>query len=394
MDTWDIQADWRAQQATPDGAIFPVYESRRATCPVQRVALAPGKEAWVVIGQSEVEQVLLDTETFSSAQYLFGPELTIPIELDPPVHSHFRRILNQLINARTASALEPRVRQHAIRLLTPFVAAGGGDLRPIAEELTLKVLCDLLGISDAEWEMIHETQKGLVASEIAVTDDEMVSNRFAALKPVMDYAQNLIDLRRANPSEDFVSGLLDAKVEGRSLTNSEIIQIMVLILMAGHETTRTAIEGSTLLLAQHPEEQARLRADPALLRNAIEECLRIESPVQALNRKTTTEVSLAGVTIAAGAQVMPAYGAANFDEGAFRCPADFQIDRSANRHFAFGRGIHTCLGAPIARMELRVFFEEFLRMTKSFSVSGNVQRADWPDSTLCRLDVQLVPSEW
>jgi cytochrome P450 len=386
---WNLPVDWERAQESSGGAIDPVYRERRSQCPVQRIRLANGNETWAVIGQSEVTTVLMDTVTFSSAQYLMGPELLIPIELDPPQHGSFRRVLNRLISSRTAVALEPTVRSHAESLLKPFVMAGGGDLRPLANELTLRTLCALLGVSDQEWQVVHESQSALTASDIAKVDVGTVAARFAGIRPMMDYAQTLIDRKRVQPGEDLVSGLLAAEIDDRRLTDKEILQIMVLMLMAGHETTRTAIEGSTLLLASHREVQQRLRADFSLIPGAIEECLRVEAPVQALNRKAVKDVELAGRRIAAGDQVMPVYGAANFDPEAFSCPATFDIDRKVNRHFTFGRGIHTCVGAPIARMELRVFWEEMLSRTSEIRFVGRVDREMWPDSTLRSLRIEV-----
>ncbi|WP_219894291.1 cytochrome P450 [Aquisediminimonas profunda] len=387
--TWNVFGEWAALQNRAPMPLEELYGAARAACPVKRISMPDGSPAWAVLGQAEVDKVLMDTGRFSNEMNQFGPTRMIPMESDPPEHTPYRRILNRLIDTKKAEQLTPAVRGYVGGLLQPLLDAGCGDLRPVAEELTLRVLCRLVGVPDSEWTVIQESQAGRKPGEVANTTEEAVKHRFAALVPVIDYAHGLIEQRRASPEDDLVTGLLQSKIGDRPLSDDESLQMLMLVLLGGHETTRSALLSAVMLLALNPDVQARLRADPSLIPQAVEECLRIEGPVQGLFRLATEDVELAGQRISRGELVMPFFGAANHDPAYFERPTQFDIDRPKSRNYAFGRGTHLCVGAPIARMEMRVFIEELLARTSSFAITGSFEREGVPDLSFRRLELTL-----
>jgi cytochrome P450 len=368
-------------------AVAAGYNELQQKCPVQRMAMPDGSCFWAVLGSAELDSVLKDHATFSSAIVHFGDIPSIPIELDPPRHTHYRRVLNAVINHATVKALEVDVHRYVVELIDTFVAQGGGDIVPVTKALPLRVLCKLLGVPDEDWKNLQQTQTDLVPGDLVSDTADAGKARMAGLAPVLAYAQKLIQLRRSAPANDVVSKLLAAQVDGTPMTDHEALQMMMLLLLAGHETTGNALSGCVLLLSMHQNVQHALRTDPTKIPAAVEECLRTEPPVQTLDRQATRDIELGGQKVTAGAKLLTVYGAANVDERAFASPQNFDPTRTPNRHFTFGRGIHACVGAPIARMELRIFLEELLSRTQSFTIRDGFSRNRWPDIGLNRLDI-------
>jgi cytochrome P450 len=392
-ENWDLAGSWEPVRTGDEVAIAQAYEAARGRCPVQRVTLPGGANFWAVIARDEVAEVLNQPGVFSSAIANFGTAPRIPLELDPPVHAGYRRMLNRLINQSVATTLEPEIRRYVVEALVPFIANGGGNLVPLATEIPLRVLCRLLGAPEEDWKVILETQAKLVPADSLNIKEGAAAARFALLKPVTDYALSLIARSKAQPGDDLVSRLLVTTLEDRVLTEDEVYRIVVLLLLAGHETTKSAIAGSTFLLTRHREVQEKLRADPGLIAQAVEECLRLHAPVQGLNRVAARDVEIAGVAIKKGEHVVPVYGAANLDGSAFESPALFSLDRKPNHHFTFGHGIHTCIGAPIARLEIRIFLEELLSRTSTVELNDIVERrVNWPEVAFQHLNIEVVPT--
>jgi cytochrome P450 len=369
------------------GGVAAGYNQLQQRCPVQRVAMPDGSCYWAVLGSTELDSVLKDHATFSSAIVHFGDLPAIPIELDPPRHTHYRRILNAVISHATVKALEVDVRRYVVEMIDAFVAQGGGDIVTVTKALPLRVLCKLIGVPDEDWTKLKQTQTDLVPGDVVLDTPDAGEARLASLAPVLAYGQQLIQLRRSAPADDVVSKLLAAQVDGTPITDYEALSMLTLLLLAGHETTGNALSGSVLLLSMHQDVQHDLRTNPAKITTAVEECLRTEPPVQSLDRRATCDTELGGQKIAAGDKLFTVYGAANVDERAFTSPQSFDPTRTPNRHFTFGRGIHACVGAPIARMELRIFLEELLSRTRSFAIRDGFSRNRWPDIGLNRLDV-------
>ena len=366
------------------------YGQLQQKCPVQRMSMPDGSTYWAVLGSAELESVLKDHVTFSSAIVHFGDMPSIPIELDPPRHTHYRRILNAVLTPAVVKSVEEHYRRYVVEMLTALIAEGGGNVVPGAKALPLRMLCRILGVPDEEWKSLQMTQTDLVPRDMISDQNNAATDRLAGLVPVLEYAMKLIQQRRAAPADDVVSKLLASNVDGVPITDQEALQMMMLLLLAGHETTGNALSGCVLLLAQYSDVQQSLRDNPEKIATAVEEILRTEAPVQTLDRITTRDTEIAGQKIAAGDKLLTLFAAANSDKCVFAEPEKFDPARTPNRHYTFGRGIHTCVGAAFARMELRVFIEELLSRTQSLTVRDGFTRDRWPVLGLTRLDVAVV----
>jgi cytochrome P450 len=381
---WEPNEAWApvARAEATDAAT--AYAEARARCPVVRVEAVFGG-FWAVLGHDELVEAALATETFSNVVPLFATRRP-PLECDPPEHQFYRRMLNGCFARDKMKLLEPGIRRFAVEMLEPLLATGSADL---AVEFTYpfptRVLCLLLSLPDEDWRLIKEWTEA--ALHLGGQSAPGSSERIAAEERIRPYMLELIAARRERPGDDLVSALVGGDHELPSLDDETILGIVMMLFSAGHGTTTSAIGNLVLRLARDPVLQERLRRDPALLPAAIEESVRIDAPQQARPRVATQDADLAGRQIAKGDWVWLVFGAANLDERAFVRPAEFDLERSPNRHVGFGRGIHLCIGAPLARLEIRVFLEELLARTTGFELAGPVARlAAWP-----RLGVSSLP---
>jgi cytochrome P450 len=350
---------------------------------------APGGEGfWVVSRHSETLAVLRDCETFSSEGAPgragggttlddlprgLGPGVMLNMT-DPPRHTVVRGLVNGAFKPRTIARLEAELRART-RAILDGVDGGACDfLRDVAAELPLQVIASLLGIPQEDRHRIFEWTTAFV--DYADRDLGESSARLAAAAGgLAAYGRELIAMRRARPGDDFFSIALAG-----GLRDEELLPFLSLLLVAGSETTRNAIAGGLLALLEHPAEFAALRAavaggDEALLASAVEEILRWTSPT-AYNRRTATrDVALGGQTIRAGDKVTHWYPSANRDEAVFAGAGRFSLRRTPNPHLAFGHGTHHCLGASLARTEIRVVFEELLGRWDEIELAGPVEWA-------------------
>jgi cytochrome P450 len=284
---------------------------------------------------------------------------------------------------------EPRVRALAIEMLITLIEAGDGDfVADFSYAFPTRVLCMLLGVPDDDWKLINEWA---AATDRAVGRQAPGSHaHIAAGEELRPYMLSLVEQRRVSPGDDIVSGIIHGDPELPSLADEAIVGVVMMLLSAGHNTTTNAIGNLVLRVARDPDLQGRLRSEPHLIPLAIEESLRIESPQQAMRRTATKDVELAGQPIKQGELVWLVFGAANLDSSAIEDPTTFRLDRGTNRHQAFGRGIHLCLGAPLARLEVRVVLEELLARTESIEVAGTVNRTEWPRMGVTSLPLRTI----
>jgi len=350
---------------------------------------APGGEGfWVVSRHSETLAVLRDPESFSSegAQGRAGGGTTLDDlprglgpgamlnMIDPPRHTALRGLVNPAFKPRTIARLEHELRGRT-RAILHGVSGGRCDfLRDVAAELPLQVIASLLGIPQADRHQIFEWTTAFV--DYADRDLGESSARLAAAGAgIGAYGRERIAAKRARPGDD----LLSVAIAG-GVRDEELLPLVSLLLVAGSETTRNAIAGGLLALIEHPAELAALRAalargDGAVVASAVEEILRWTSPT-AYNRRTATrDVELAGQAIRAGDKVTHWYPSANRDEAVFAEPDRFRVARVPNPHLAFGHGAHHCLGASLARTEIRVVLEELLPRWAEIELAGPVEWA-------------------
>ena len=270
------------------------------------------------------------------------------LNADPPVHSRLRSLVSQAFTARRVEALRPRITAIAQRLLDALPASGSVDLlEAFAFPLPITVIAELLGVPLEDQHLFREWTTILLAPR----GNQLEPLRKTAIQ-LQQYFQGFLARRRAEPRDDLTSALLAAEEQGDRLTPVELMSMVFLLMVAGHETTVNLLGNGVWALLRHPEQLARLREDPSLMETAVEEMLRYCGPVRhTTSRFAVEELEFAGQRIPAGEMIVASLLSANHDAEQFPEPERFDIARTPNRHIAFGSGIHFCLGAPLARLE-------------------------------------------
>jgi cholest-4-en-3-one 26-monooxygenase len=365
-----------------DGPPHEVFRQLREEAPVCFLPEPDGPGFWAVTRYEDVVAVSRDAATFTSAPRVFiqdpddavGDE-HLMINIDPPRHTKLRKIVNRGFTPRQVAVLEPRVREIVIGLIDAAAARGAFDLvTDVSVELPLQVIAELVGVPQADRHRVF----ALTEVMMSIGDPDFgytVEDARAAITEMFTYADALAQERLAHPGDDLLSLILRADVDGEALTPIETDFFFMLLMNAGSETTRNLITGGMLTLFEHPDERARLTADPTVLPTAIEEMLRWVTPVMHFRRTAARDVELGGRTIRAGDKVVLWYTSANRDEQAFPDAGRFDVSRTPNEHVAFGAGgPHFCLGASLARLEARVMFEELITRVPGLAPAGPVQR--------------------
>jgi cytochrome P450 len=287
------------------------------------------------------------------------------LNMDPPDHREYRKLAFGWFTPRSLRKLQPRVEAIARRILDDIMRDGEiaecDFVTDVAARLPLKVIAEILGVPERDERLVFELSNQGVGSQDPEFRQEGLSareSRREALRSLFSYFANLAAERRSNPRDDLATVLANAKVNGHVLPDTELLSYFGLIAVAGHETTRNATSGGLWALLEHPDELKRLQEDPLLLNTAVEEIIRWSSPVIQFTRTAVYDVELRGQKIRAGDTLVLFYPSANRDEEVWDDPFRFRVDRSPNPHLAFGIGEHFCLGANLARMELRVMFRQ------------------------------------
>jgi len=355
---------------------YPAYDQMRNSTPVFR--LLPF-DLWLIFDFEGVKRVLVDHDVFSS-DLSHVPGNGNPGEwfifFDPPRHTKLRALISKAFTPRVVANLEPRIRELSRQLLDQTIERGEMDLAAdFAVPLPMLVIAEMLGVPVAEWPRYKRWSD--VILKLANTfsrDEEAVRtvNEYGAVTEEMRlFLPDLIAQRRAAHQDDLLTRLVEAEVDGERLTQAEILGFMQLLLVGGQETTANLLNNAVLCFLENPDQLARLRAAPDLLPSAIEEVLRYRAPVQWMPRATRRDVEMHGQVIPAGKLVLPMIGSANRDPKQFRDAGRFDITREPNQHVAFGHGIHSCLGAPLARLEARIALADFLERVKGFALASD-----------------------
>lgn len=292
-------------------------------------------------------------------------EPLLPLELDPPEHTRYRALVNPLFAKPRIDAMRPDLEALATRLLDRYVADGGGDvMAAFAHPMSLGSLARLMDLPEEDEPRWFDWVERMYSNAILDSEDHA-----RAAHEAEAYIDELIEARKREPRDDFLGQLLRAEVDGHRLSDADVRQFGMVMLLAGYETTSGAMGMSLMHLAAHPELRAQLFRDPAGLAHlAVNELLRFVSPVQVFGRNAARDLELHGQTIPAGDVVLLGYGAANHDPDAFDDPDTVRLDRHPNRHVAFGHGRHLCLGANLARLELTIMIEQFAARFPEFHV--------------------------
>ncbi len=348
-----------------DGAFWgrnPHEELRwlRENAPVWR---DPNSGVWGVSTYALVREVSSSPHLFSNAGGIRpdAPPGPMMIDMDDPEHLKRRRLVNRGFTPARVRDQEELIRSTTVSLLEAAADRKSFDLVwDLAAWLPLIVIGDALGVAPPDRERLLQWSDDLL-KPLGSSDPNALGGALVASLAYRDYTLEVIEARRANPTGDLMSILAHAEVDGERLDDEEIVTESLLILIGGDETTRHVISGGAFQLLSVRERWAALAADPSLLPTAVEEMLRWVSPIKNMARTATEDVELGGERIAAGDKLLLLYPSANRDRAVFDEPDTFDIARSPNDHVAFGFGAHYCLGASLARLELRVMFEEILR---------------------------------
>jgi cytochrome P450 len=353
---------------------FPSFRRHRAAQPVGPI----GPNTWAVFRYDDVSRVLSESSTFSSRcragqqGSLFADSL---IDSDPPRQLQLRALVSQAFTPKSVEALTPRIAAIADELLDRALPPGRMEvIRELAAPLPAFVIAEMLGLPRGDWGRLKDWS------------DRVVSVHGGAARTAYDemaaYFVDRSEERRREPRDDLISRLQAAQVGDDRLTTAELTDFCSLLLISGHETTTHAIANALRCVTEHPGAWERLRDDPALLPSTIEEVLRYRSPVQQMPRVTRVAARLGGHDIPAGALVVAMIGSANRDEEKFSDSEKFVMERSPNPHIAFGRGIHYCLGAPLARIEMTVVLSGLLERVDRLRIVPGSRLTPFPSSII------------
>ncbi len=377
----DVQRDdWDPRDASVLKDQRAAYDQMRERCPVAHSEFM----GWSVFRHEDVEAILVDPATYSSA----SRHVAVPNGMDPPEHTRHRAALAPQFDDEQMRRLEPRCREIASELLGRMLADGEGDVvYAFAEPLTLRTLCAFLGWPEQQWDFLGGWTHG--NQQAAFTRDPSAGRALAKL--LSEHVRGSLEAHRQAPAGviDVTHALLMTDVDGERYDDDAIVSI-VRNWIAGEGTVAGGLSLLILCLANDPVLQDRLRADPSLISAAIEEILRVDDPLVANRRTTTKEVEIGGRTIPAGENLTLMWIAANRDPGAFDDPDKVRLDRDMDGSMVWGHGIHLCLGAPLARLQMRVALEELLARTSRFEVAGEVRRSVYPSDGLAEFSLRLA----
>jgi cytochrome P450 len=333
---------------------YPAYARLRKRTPVWRIPDSPGAGQWLVSRYAEVQRVLSDPRCSAERQRAAVGFARTMLSSDPPEHTRLRSLVSQAFTPRRIAGLRPRIEKIADELLVPARGETQIELMSqLARPLPAIVIGELLGVPPKDRAHFRSLAGQLLSRHDASAGGEL-GPALSAIGSLGVLLAGLIQERRQEPGDDLISGLLAAS-EGRdSLREMELLSVLLLLLIAGYETTTNLIGNGMLALLRHPREIERLRGDRSLLPSAVDELLRFDSPVQATARVAREELELAGERIPKGALVQVLLGSANRDPVRFEDPDRLDVGRSTNEHLSFGWGVHYCLGAPLARLEAQV----------------------------------------
>jgi cytochrome P450 len=388
-----------------------VFARLRATAPVSSVISPEGGRTWLVTRYDDVRAAFADPRLAKDWATHMTPEGFSPdddparaylsrhlLNLDPPDHTRLRRLVVKAFTARRVAALRPRIESITSSLLDGLasaaaeagvVEAGVVDLiDEFSFPLPVTVICELIGIPARDQDLFRKWSSTVLSSRGTQEEFQL------AAASMYEYFTALVAAKRRDPDDDLLSALIAARDSGDPLSEAELVAMMFLLLVAGHETTVNLISNGTLALLQNPAEMERLRSDPSLLPNAVEELLRYANPLNhATERFTLEPVTLGGVTIPAREWVVLVTSSANRDASRFPAADSLDVGRDAAGHVAFGHGIHYCLGAPLARLEGEIAFGALLARFPSLSLAVPESSLRWRPSSLIhgleRLPVRL-----
>jgi hypothetical protein len=354
------------------------YDEMRETCPVAHSEFM----GWSLFRHEDVVRVLEDPATYSSQ----SRHPAIPSGLDPPAHTRYRAALAPHFTDEAMANLAPHGRRIASELMQPMLRDGSAELMEgFATPFTLRTLCAMLGWREEQWECLGGWTHG---NQRAAFSRDPAAGR-ALAKLLSEHVKLNLAEHRAAEHDDVTCALLATSVDGVKLDEDQIVSVLR-NWIAGEGTVAGGISLVVLHLAEHADLQQQLRSDPSLIPAAIEEILRVDDPLVANRRTTTRDVVIGGRAIPEGSALSLMWIAANRDPRAFDEPEDVRLDRGTDEGLVWGQGIHVCLGAPLARLQIRIALEELLSRTSSISVGGEVRRSVYPSDGLASFTLRVT----
>jgi cytochrome P450 len=384
---------------------FPLYERLRREDPVVSVTIPDGRRAWLVTRYDDVQMVLKD-ERFAKDRRnalsidqqkkqpwmpaIFRALESNMLDSDEPHHRRLRGLVHKAFTPKRVEELQERIREIALELFEKIARRGHADfIQELALPLPLTVIMELLGIPLSDRERFQGWAKKILRNPTKL-------NMMLALPYLLRmayYFKALFAQRKKSPSNDLISALVQAREGDDALSEDELLSMVFLLLIAGHETTVNLLASGTLALLQNPEQRWRLQRDPSLSKLAVEELLRFTSPVETATERYAKEpITIAGVTIPQGELVFAVLASANRDASQFDSPNALDITRTPNKNLAFGQGIHYCVGAPLARLEGQIAFAMMFELLPKLRLAVPVTRLRWR-SMLALRGLESLPIE-
>ena len=385
---------------------FPLLARLREEKPFCRVTLLDKTPVWLVTRYEDVKKLLTD-ERFAKSRYnaltpeqlrkqpwvppMFRPLERTMIDLDPPEHTRLRQLVHKAFTPRLIEQMRERVQTLANELLDAITRKAEMDLiREYALPLPMTIITEILGVPAHDRDKFHKWSKVIVAVDQFNANWRVIP----AIWMFNRYLRRFFKVRRADLRDDLVSALIQGEEAGDRLSEDELLAMVFLLLVAGHETTVNLIGSGTLELLRHPNQMEKLRRDPSLIKSAVEELLRFTAPVfMSTERYAREDVTIQGVPIPRGEMALGVIGSANRDEMVFENPDTLDIEREPNKHLSFGHGIHFCLGAALARLEAQIAIITLLERMPKLRLKGSPETLRWRRSLILR-GLESLPVEF
>jgi cholest-4-en-3-one 26-monooxygenase len=357
----------------------------RREAPVFRHAEPDGPGFWAITKHADVLAISRDNETFSSElgatfidtqtdEALAKMRLSI-LNMDPPKHHRYRRLVSKGFTPRMIGRLQDKIEERAVRIVDDVIDKGECEfVEEVAAQLPLQIICEMIGLPEADWPRMFHLSNKLIGFDDPDLQTTPEIGEQAAFE-IFGYCDQIAADRRANPRDDIMTALVHAEVDGERLDDVDLNLFFVTLVVAGNETTRNLINHSMLALIDRPDEAERLRKDPSLWATAVDEMLRWGTSIHNFRRTTTRPTEIRGQAIDAGEKVVMYYMSANRDEDVFDDPMRFDVGRHPNEHVTFGGGgVHYCLGANLARAEIRATMQQLVDRLRDFELTGPARR--------------------
>jgi len=385
---------------------FPFLADLRTSQPVYRTALPDKTPVWLITRYEDVAALLKDERflknrraALTSEQLrkmpwvppMFRPLERNMLDLDVPDHTRLRALVHKAFTPSLIGQMRDRIQTLADELLGRVKWKGEIDLiNDYALPLPMTIIMEILGVPTGDHHKFHRWSKAVVSLSSPNATLRVVPSVWMFIR----YLRRFFDRRRRDPQNDLASALIQAEEAGDKLTEDELLAMVFLLLIAGHETTVNLIGTGMLALLEHPDQMTRLRRDPAIIKTAVEELLRYASPVfMSTERYAREDLNIQGVTIPRGGMTLGVIGSANRDESVFENPDELDITREPNKHLSFGQGIHFCLGAPLARLEAQIAVTALLRGLPDLHLSVAADSLRWRPSMILR-GLEALPASF